>query len=310
MTKDLVTIAIPAYKKKWLNVAIESALSQDYKNIELLIVDDHSPQNLKDIVEPYLSDSRVKYFYNKKNLGKKSIVHNWNKCLEYAKGEFFVLLCDDDILLPNFVSVLLKLADKYPSCNVFHARRYIKKNNSEALGQEDVWPTFESSEEYTKNFLHGLRKHTVTEFLYRTDHIIPIGYQNFPVGFYSDNVSLMFFSKEGGIVSSDEGLMIFRESEIHISSNPKYNAGKALATRRFIKWVKKNVLIDDSIQIDIQRIENTSISYFYESQGWTKIKVMFCIPTSKQTVKYMSTYLLYLIKKKFRSFFNHRISSD
>ena len=60
----LVTIAIPAYKRKWLNEAIESALAQNYKDIELIIVDDHSPQNLKDIVEPYLSDGRVSYYYN------------------------------------------------------------------------------------------------------------------------------------------------------------------------------------------------------------------------------------------------------
>lgn len=296
----MVTIAIPAYKPNYLSEAIESALAQDYSNIELVIVNDASPFDIDSIVYSY-QDDRIRYYKNKKNLGHKGIARNWNKCLEYAKGDFFVLLCDDDILLPKFVSALLKFADKYPDCNVFHARRYIKHINDETLEQEKAWPVFESSEDYTKNFLHGLRKHTVTEFLYRTEHVKNIGYQNFPVGFYSDNVSLMQFSKVGGIVSSDKELMLFRESEIHISSNPQYNTGKALATRRFIKWIKNNISTDDTLLNDLHRIENESLSYLYGAQGWTKIKVMFCIPISKQTVKYIFAHLLYLVKKRLRS---------
>ena len=223
---------------------------------------------------------------------------NWNKCLEYARGEFFVLLCDDDILLPNFVSSLLKLAYEYPDCNVFHARRFIKRINKEALDQEDAWPSFESSEDYTQNFLHGMRKHTVTEFLYRTKHIMSIEYQNFPVGFYSDNVSLMLFSREGGIVSSDEELVIFRESEIHISSNLSYNPGKALATRKFIRWIRRNVKVDDTMVEDFHRIENESLSYLYGAPGWTKIRVMFSLPISGITLKGITTHIVCLFRKK------------
>ena len=90
--QDLVSIAIPAYKRKWLKEAIESALAQDYDNIELIIVDDHSPQNLREIVSPYLTNKRVSYHYNKENVGKDSVANNWNRCLEYAKGEFFVVM--------------------------------------------------------------------------------------------------------------------------------------------------------------------------------------------------------------------------
>ena len=50
LVSGLVSIAIPAYKKKWLKEAIVSALSQDYPNIEVIIVDDHYPQNLSDVV--------------------------------------------------------------------------------------------------------------------------------------------------------------------------------------------------------------------------------------------------------------------
>ena len=166
--KGLVSIAIPAYKRKWLKETIDSALLQDYPNIELIIVDDHSPQNLKEVVEPFLSDKRVSYYYNKINLGGKSVANNWNKCLEYANGEFFVLLCDDDVLMPNFVSELLKLTDKYPKCNIFHGERVLYHENTDSLESMVSWPEYESFVDFQKNKKKGKRKHTITEFLYRT----------------------------------------------------------------------------------------------------------------------------------------------
>ena len=107
LVSGLVSIAIPAYKKKWLKEAIVSALSQDYPNIEVIIVDDHSPQNLREVVVPFLIDKRVSYYYNEINLGGKSVTNNWNKCLEYVNGEFFVLLCDDDVLMPKIDFIIV-----------------------------------------------------------------------------------------------------------------------------------------------------------------------------------------------------------
>lgn len=293
----LVTIAIPAYKEVFLSEAIESALYQDYKNIELVIVNDCSPYDIDSVVNRY-KDNRIRYYKNKKNLGKKCIVRNWNKCLEYASGEYFVLLCDDDILLPNFVSKLLLLAQKNINCNVFHSRRLIKRMSLTTLLVEPEWPSFETSLEYAECFFQGQRKHTVSEFLYRTEHIKKIKYQNFPVGFYSDNVSLMLFSKDGGIVSSQEPLMIFRESDAHISSNPKYNPGKALATRKFLRWAKANQICIDNFDFHKNRIENESLSYLYGAQGWNKIKVIFCLPISKITIRGVIIHCKYLFRKK------------
>lgn len=73
--QGLVSIAIPAYKERYLAEAIDSALGQDYTNIELIIVNDHSPSDLKSIVKKY-NDKRIKYYENKRNLGKRSIVNN------------------------------------------------------------------------------------------------------------------------------------------------------------------------------------------------------------------------------------------
>ena len=60
------SITIPAYKQKYLYEAIESCLVQSYKDFELIVVDDASPEDLKSIVDMF-SDPRLRYFRNKKN---------------------------------------------------------------------------------------------------------------------------------------------------------------------------------------------------------------------------------------------------
>lgn len=283
----LVSIAIPAYKAEFLSEAIDSALGQDYTNIELIIVNDASPYDLDGILARY-NDSRIRYYKNEKNLGKQSIVLNWNKCLSLAKGEFFVLLCDDDILLPSFVSDLLKLSERYPSCNVFHARKY----NMYSDGRKEaspVWPDFEEGETFIKNSMNKYRHHTVTEFMFRTLTLKNNrGYVNFPVGFYSDRATIMQIGLTGGIVSSDKCLVIFRFSDGHITSSkdPFYSMEKVKAALDYWRWIHhlKYWIKDFDKQIK-EDVQCTIYNSFIVSSFFCKIKILMIVPLDVLSIK-------------------------
>lgn len=229
MINGLVTIGIPVYKTKYLREAIESAINQTYTNIEIVIVNDHSIYDVDSIVYSY-ADTRIRYFVNEKNVG---IVNNWNRCLSLARGEFFVLLCDDDVLLPDFVFTLVDLAHIYPNCNIFHARRSIINEKSEIIGIDDEWSRYESYNEFIYNKLESNRWHTVTEFLYRTSVIQQIKYVFYPGGWCSDDATVISIVKTGGIVSSDIVLVMFRESTEQVSYKGKYPKLKAIARIQF-----------------------------------------------------------------------------
>lgn len=275
--QELVTIAIPAYKRRWLAEAIDSALAQDYKNIELVIVNDHSPQNLDKVVEPYLSDSRVRYFVNEKNLGKESIVHNWNRCLELARGEYFVLLCDDDLLMPNFVSTLLALAEKYPHCNVFHGRRQIKKDSSEGLLDELIWPEHEDVYSYIQAELHRQRKHTVTEFLLRTENLRANPYPIFPIGFYSDNAVVVQQAMEGGVCSCSKPVCVFRENDEHLSKPSSQNFIKAQAAILYYQWLADLLFSGDRTKTYGQL--DYDVHYYCRlANYWDRVRIVLKMP--------------------------------
>lgn len=92
-----ISVCIPTYNYgKFIADAIESVLAQTFTDFELIVVDNCSIDDTKDIVASYVTvDSRVTYYANESNLG---MVGNWNRCLEYARGEYVKVLCADDVL--------------------------------------------------------------------------------------------------------------------------------------------------------------------------------------------------------------------
>ncbi|MBJ6119790.1 glycosyltransferase [Pontibacter sp. BT310] len=94
---DLVSVCIPVYNgEKYLKESLKSVISQSYKNIEILIVDDGSTDNSLHIITEFKEiDNRIRLIQNKQNLG---LVKNWQKCIELAKGNWIKFLFQDDIM--------------------------------------------------------------------------------------------------------------------------------------------------------------------------------------------------------------------
>ena len=91
---DLVSIITPSYNSSsFIAQTIESILSQTYVNWELLITDDCSTDNTRDIVEYYQrKDSRIKFFQLKQNAGA-AVARNHS--IRMARGRY-IAFCDSD----------------------------------------------------------------------------------------------------------------------------------------------------------------------------------------------------------------------
>lgn len=108
MTK--VTIAIPTYNRSnFISESISSVISQTFKDLEILIIDNNSTDNTRMIIKSF-KDERIRCIKNRTNIG---MMNNWNKCIKMARGKYVMILGDDDILLPNFIEESLKIFLKY-----------------------------------------------------------------------------------------------------------------------------------------------------------------------------------------------------
>jgi len=115
----LVTIMIPTYNQASIvHRAINSALAQDYPNLEVIVADDNSADDTAEVVKKYKRDNRLKYFRNEQNLGR---VGNYKKCLEdYATGEWVVNCDGDDYYIDNyFISEVIALIQQQDQNIVF-----------------------------------------------------------------------------------------------------------------------------------------------------------------------------------------------
>lgn len=271
MTMDpLFTIAIPAYKKKYLSIAIDSVLAQTVSNFELVVVNDCSPENIDEVLEQY-HDDRIRYFKNPINLGRESIVLNWNKCLEYARGTYFTLLCDDDIMDSQFLQKMYTMFEKYTQSDIVRCQtNYFSSIENVFFGNTAEWNEYEDFETYLTAKLKGKRKHTISEFLIRTSVLNEVGgYISFPVGYYSDDASVLRLASHNGMISYNEPLITFRKSYDNITTNCKYNYDKCKAALQYYIWLeeflKKTALSEYNLK---QKLDYDLYEYFINCSNW------------------------------------------
>lgn len=104
----LISILIPVFNREgYIGEAISSALSQTYKNIEVIIVDNASTDNTWSVCNNYSKlDPRVKIYRNELNLGP---VNNWKKCIYYASGIYAKILWSDDLISNDYIEKTLSI---------------------------------------------------------------------------------------------------------------------------------------------------------------------------------------------------------
>lgn len=108
MEEPLITIIVPVYKvEPYIRRCVESILCQTYRRIELLLVDDGSPDNSGSICDQYARcDNRITVIHTK----NRGVYHARNEALDIASGDYLMFVDSDDWVEPDFCETALKLA--------------------------------------------------------------------------------------------------------------------------------------------------------------------------------------------------------
>lgn len=113
-----VSVIVPIYNvEKYIEECLDSILKQTIKDIEIICINDNSPDNSIEIVEKYKSkDNRIKLINHNYNLG---LGESRNSGIRIAQGDYIVFVDSDDYIDEYFVENLLNTASKYNSDIVF-----------------------------------------------------------------------------------------------------------------------------------------------------------------------------------------------
>src|SRR5690242_5037303 len=108
---DLVSVCIPVYNgEEYLADCLNSIINQTYNKVEILIIDDNSNDGSVTIIKKFQArDSRIRLIINDRNLGA---VHNWNKCIEEAKGNWIKFVFQDDLISSMGIEKMLSCCFK------------------------------------------------------------------------------------------------------------------------------------------------------------------------------------------------------
>lgn len=208
----LVTVIVPAYNtEKYIRKCIDSVVNQTYKNLEVIIVNDGSPDKCGEIAEEYSSlDKRVRVIH-KENGGLSSAR---NAGMEEAKGHYICFTDSDDWINSDAISSLVAKAVKEKS-DIVMPDRFNKVFQSGTKREELLFTQYEgldSVEDFVIDIIVAKgRAWRATSVLYKTE-IIKDNNIEFPIGYTAEDIvfNLDYLSKVNK-------LSVIREATLNVN---------------------------------------------------------------------------------------------
>jgi len=124
----LVSVIVTTYdRQSYLKQALESATRQTYRNIEIIVSDNCSPENPQALVESF-QDPRIQFWRNATNIGSFA---NAMSAFKKARGKYVTILMDDDLWEEDFLEKLVLPLEENPDLAVAFCDHYIINSDSE-----------------------------------------------------------------------------------------------------------------------------------------------------------------------------------
>src|ERR1035438_2384173 len=139
---SLVTVIIPSYNhSQYLKTRIDSVLNQTFKDFEIIILDDASTDNSKEIIEFYRSNKKViNIIYNKKNSG--SVFKQWVKGIELSQSPYTWIAESDDWADVELLSALVNKIEESEEIGLVFAD--VKIMNSDGIYTGENFSDFQN----------------------------------------------------------------------------------------------------------------------------------------------------------------------
>lgn len=136
MSLPLISIIITTYNyAHTVGTAIESALRQDYPNLEVLVLDNASTDDTEAVAGRFSSDPRLRYIRNPENIGMNP---NHNKGLRESRGTYLSFLSADDFLMPHFISKSYRFLQENPDVDVLYTATYFVDEKERYIGTRQM----------------------------------------------------------------------------------------------------------------------------------------------------------------------------
>lgn len=273
MKSDLA-IVIPYYKIDFFKETLDSLVNQTHKNFTVYIGNDASPNHPETLLSEYQDKLNITYQSFPDNLGSKSLVQQWYRCLNLVRDETWVLILgDDDVLSNTVVSEFYAEADKYSSTKVFRFATQVIDENSAKISAVYTHPKVETGFDFLERKLKGGTRSSLSEYVFNKQEVFKFGIKDFPLAWYSDLLLTIELGIENPIITINESIVYFRNSGINITSKNDNLVKKNEATFAFYFYLiqtYKNNLSASFLAVLYSKLEKTILDNKKKVNFWIK----------------------------------------
>lgn len=206
-----VTIAIPTHKRaNLLKEAIDSAIKQvGYDEYDIIVVDNNPERgcDTEKLMQSY-NHPKLSYYKNSENI---QMTGNWNRLFTLAKGEYVIMLHDDDLLLPNFLKECMPFVIKEPDIGILKPL-----SKSFQSGEQLYYETKKDLKEYKLKRLYDISNYfnfvmgAPTGCLFNKGFVLSIGGFNHDFFPTMDLCFVSIFSTKHKVYTLNEPLSLYR----------------------------------------------------------------------------------------------------
>lgn len=228
----MLAIVIPYYKKLFFKQTLDSLVNQTNKNFRVYIGNDNSPEDPSSIIEEYKSKLNLIYKSFNNNLGKKSLVKHWDRCLGLTNNEKWInILGDDDVYESNVVEMFYLKIEEVEKNEATVIRFASTKINELSQNISDIYyhPILENSSE----FLFRKTRSSLSEYFFKKEKLFHIGIRNYPLAWCSDKMLVFEVSRSSKIYTINEAHLKIRISYQSISGSDKFSVPKKKAEYKY-----------------------------------------------------------------------------
>jgi glycosyltransferase involved in cell wall biosynthesis len=164
-----VSVIVPNYNHApYLRQRLDSIMNQTFRDFEVIVLDDASTDNSREIIQTYAHYPRFRFLFNGTRNG--SAFKQWQKGLESARGEYIWFAESDDCASPYFLSKLLRVLENDKSLGLVYCQSYLVDPSSRVLGDAIQWTDDLDPCRWENNFVNnGLAE--IREYLSRKNTI-------------------------------------------------------------------------------------------------------------------------------------------
>lgn len=297
MISPKFSFVIPVHNgMPYIKECIQSMLDQEYKNFDIIVLENKSDDGTTEYLDSLKNRDFIKIFPSDQLL---SIEENWARVIKAPFNEFTMIVGADDCYLPNYLTEIVKLINKYPDASLYRTNVCIIDAQSKIIGKSEIFNKKMSEYDYLLGRLSHTYFETGAGYCFRSKDYISIGgIDCVHALMHPDDVLFMKLTALSYLAVSQKHACCYRVHSKCSSTSSKESVAID-GYNYFLDWIyslndkKLNSIVKSYLPTHLEKIKS-----FFSNEGLAELKKRYADFKINPNDKFIKKYIAHKEKLK------------